>query len=140
GAAGALAGTGRGMPEWQRAARLQKRAAMVGVDWPDADAVLHKLEEEIAEVRAELVDVPDPARLTDEIGDLLFVFVNLARKAKVDVSTALRHANGKFERRFRAMESLAAADGGDFAGLDLAAQERYWQQAKQRERTSATPK
>ena len=135
----ALAGVARGMPEWQRATKLQKRAAMTGFDWPDAHAVLAKLDEELAEVRAELVEVPDAARLTDEIGDLLFVCVNLARKSKVDVSTALRHANAKFERRFRAMESLAAADRIDFGALDLAAQERYWLLAKQQERVAANP-
>lgn len=137
--ASALAGIARGMPEWQRATKLQKRAAMVGFDWPDPHAVLDKLDEEVAEVRAELVDAPDPARLTDEIGDLLFVCVNLARKSKVDVSTALRHANAKFERRFRVMELLAMADGSDFARLDLPAQERYWLLTKQRERMDANP-
>jgi ATP diphosphatase len=129
--ASALAGIARGMPEWQRALKLQKRAALVGFDWPDPLAVLEKLEEEVAEVRAELrTPDPDVARVTDEIGDLLFVGVNLARKANVDVSAALRHANAKFERRFRAMEALAAQETVDFASLDLQAQEAYWQQVK----------
>lgn len=129
--ASALAGIARGMPEWQRALKLQKRAALVGFDWPDPLAVLEKLEEEVAEVRAELrTPDPDAARVTDEIGDLLFVGVNLARKAKVDVSAALRHANAKFERRFRAMEALAVQETVDFASLDLQAQEAYWQRVK----------
>jgi ATP diphosphatase len=129
--ASALAGIARGMPEWQRALKLQKRAALVGFDWPDPLAVLEKLEEEVVEVRAELrTPDPDAARVTDEIGDLLFVVVNLARKAKVDVSAALRHANAKFERRFRAMEALAVQETIDFASLDLQAQEAYWQRVK----------
>jgi ATP diphosphatase len=129
--ASALAGIARGMPEWQRALKLQKRAALVGFDWPDPLAVLEKLEEEVVEVRAELrTPDPDAARVTDEIGDLLFVVVNLARKAKVDVSAALRHANAKFERRFRAMEALAVQETVDFASLDLQAQEAYWQRVK----------
>ncbi|WP_257389478.1 nucleoside triphosphate pyrophosphohydrolase [Tahibacter caeni] len=131
----ALAGISRGLPEWQRALKLQKRAATVGFDWPDVEPVLAKLHEEIDEVRTEFADGADPARLTDEIGDLLFVCVNVARHANVDVSTALRHANAKFERRFRRMEQLAG-DGG-LAALDLAAQDRLWDAAKVEERRAA---
>ena len=76
----------------------------------------------------------DPARLADEIGDVLFVCVNLARHAQVDVSQALRHANAKFERRFRRMESLAAQDGTRLAALGLDAQDAYWARAKAEER------
>jgi len=127
----ALAGIARGMPEWLRALKLQKRAALAGFDWPDARSVLDKLSEEAAEVRAELdAPTPDAERVADEIGDLLFVSVNLARKARVDVSAALRHANAKFERRFRAMEVMAAAAGAAFDTLDLDAQEAYWQRVK----------
>ncbi|WP_386067354.1 nucleoside triphosphate pyrophosphohydrolase [Tahibacter sp. UC22_41] len=132
----ALAGISRGMPEWQRALKLQKRAATVGFDWPDVEPVLAKLHEEIDEVRTEFADGADPARLTDEIGDLLFVCVNVARHANVDVSAALRHANAKFERRFRRMEQLAG-DGG-LAALDLTAQDRLWDAAKAEERAAAT--
>jgi nucleoside triphosphate diphosphatase len=88
----------------------------------------------VDEVRAEFADDADPARLEDEIGDVLFVMVNLARHAKVDFSRALRHANRKFERRFRQMEQLAAADGEIFAQQSLAAQEALWQRAKAIER------
>lgn len=130
----ALAGISRGMPEWQRALKLQKRAAGVGFDWPDAGPVFDKLHEELDEVRAEFAG-GDPARLTDEIGDLLFVCVNLARHARVDVSTALRQANAKFERRFRRMEQLSASTGG-LAQLDLAAQDALWDQAKAEERAA----
>jgi ATP diphosphatase len=130
----ALAGVPRGMPEWQRALKLQQKAARVGFDWPDVGPVFDKLHEEIEEVRAEFAAGADPARLADEIGDVLFVCVNLARPAQVDVSQALRHANAKFERRFRRMESLAAQDGTRLAALGLDAQDAYWARAKAEER------
>ncbi len=136
----ALAGISRGLPEWQRAVKLQQKAAKVGFDWPDPAPVLDKLHEEIDEVRAEFdavaADPGDAAardRLEDELGDVLFVCANLARHARVDVGNALRRANAKFERRFRAMEALAAADGG-LAGKPLDAQDRYWVQAKAAEK------
>ncbi len=126
----ALAGVSSGLPEWRRALKLQQRAASVGFDWPDAQPVLAKLAEEIEEVRAEFAHGADPARLQDEIGDVLFVLVNLTRHAGVDFSAALRHANAKFERRFRQMEQLAASAGGRFGERTLAEQEQLWQQAK----------
>jgi ATP diphosphatase len=137
-----LAGIGRGLPEWQRAYKLQKRAATIGFDWSDPGPVLDKLEEEIGEVRSELaagtaIDADDAAgrsanreRLADEIGDVLFVAVNLARLAKVDYSQALRGANAKFERRFRRMEALAQAEGTQLEGKSLAEQDAYWERAK----------
>lgn len=138
--ASALAGISRGLPEWQRAVKLQHKAAKVGFDWPDPAPVLDKLREELDEVRAEFDAVaaaPGDAeardRLEDEIGDVLFVCANLARHAKVDVGGALRRANRKFERRFRAMEALAQADGG-LAGKPLDAQDRYWDLAKAAEK------
>jgi ATP diphosphatase len=129
----ALAGISRGLPEWQRAMKLQARAARVGFDWPGPAPVLDKAREELDEVAAEFARGPvqdNQARLEEELGDLLFVCANLARHAKVDVGAALRHANHKFERRFRAMEAQAAAAGASMAGLDLEAQERLWEQAK----------
>src|SRR3546814_2320209 len=136
----ALAGIARGMPEWQRAVKLQQRAARVGFDWPGPAPVIDKLHEEIGEVQAEfaaLADAPDDpavhARLEDELGDVLFVCANLARHAKVDVGSALRRANAKFERRFRAIEQLAQADGARLQDLPLDAQEAYWVRAKRGE-------
>lgn len=126
----ALAGVSAGQPEWRRAAQLQQRAARVGFEWPDYRPVLDKLAEEAGEVRAEFEHGAAPDRLEDEIGDVLFVAVNLARHAGVDFSRALRHANAKFEQRFRRMETLAAADGTTLAALDLTAQEALWQRAK----------
>jgi len=136
----ALAGMARGRPEWQRARKLQKRAARVGFDWPGIEPVIAKLHEEIDEVREEFsardaggnADVH--ARLEDEIGDLLFVAVNIARHGGVDPGAALRRANLKFERRFRAMEAMATAAGGTLSDRDLDAQDALWREAKAQER------
>jgi ATP diphosphatase len=130
----ALAGISAGLPEARRALKLQQHAAQAGFDWPAAQPVLAKLVEEVEEVRVEFARGSGPERLEDEIGDVLFVLVNLTRHAHVDFSAALRHANAKFERRFRQMEQLAAADGGNFAQLPLAEQERLWQRVKAAER------
>ena len=137
-----LAGIARGLPEWQRALKLQKRAASVGFDWPDVNPVFDKLHEELDEVRAELrardAGVADASanheRIEDEIGDVLFVCANLARHAKVDPGAALRRANAKFERRFRRMEQLAADDGIHLSELSLQAQDGYWNRAKSEEK------
>ncbi|MBB3814134.1 ATP diphosphatase [Xanthomonas arboricola] len=136
----ALAGIARGLPEWQRSTKLQSRAARVGFDWPGPAPVLEKLQEEIEELRVEFARgavADNQARLEDELGDVLFVCANLARHAKVDVGAALRHANLKFERRFRAMEAQAQADGTALAALSLHEQEALWQQVKRGERGSA---
>lgn len=133
----ALAGIASGLPAPLHALQLLQHAARVGFDWGDVHGVLAKLVEEVDEVRAELARGSGVGRLEDEIGDVLFVLVNLSRHAGVDFSAALRHANAKFERRFRHMERMARADGGRFADLDLAAQERLWQRVKQAERASS---
>ncbi len=130
----ALAGISSGLSEARRALKLQQHAAQVGFDWPAAPPVLAKLVEEVEEVRVEFARGSDPERLEDEIGDVLFVLVNLTRHAEVDFSAALRHANAKFERRFRQMEQLAAADGASFATLTLVEQEQLWQRVKAAER------
>ncbi len=137
----ALAGIARGLPEWQRATKLQKRAANVGFDWPGPEPVIAKLHEEIEEVREEFAALekqPDSRavrdRLEDEIGDVLFVCVNLARHAKVDFGSAMRRANAKFERRFRRMEALAAEQGVDLSSKPLEAQDAFWDQAKAEEK------
>lgn len=129
----ALAGISAGLPEWLKAVKLQSRAARSGFDWPTPAPVLDKLAEELEEVRAEFARGPvadNQAALEEEIGDLLFVAANLARHARVDPGAALRRANLKFERRFRAMETLAAQRGQVFAELDMAAQEALWQAVK----------
>lgn len=130
----ALAGISRGLPEWQRAIKLQKRAANTGFDWPDHRPVLDKLAEELDEVRHEFENGADEERLADEIGDVLFVAANVARHAKVDVSRALRGANQKFERRFRGMEALAESEGRTLSSYSLEEQEDLWRRVKQQEK------
>lgn len=123
GARGALDGVAVGLPALTRAEKLQKRAGRVGFDWPDAQGPRAKIDEELAEVARAGCD----AERAEEIGDLLFSVVNWARHLGVDAEAALRTANAKFERRFRAME----ATGGDgFAALPLDAKEALWQQVK----------
>jgi ATP diphosphatase len=126
----ALAGVARGMPEWMRATKLQSRAAAQGFDWPDARPVIAKLREELAELEAEIEAASGTARITDELGDVLFVACNLARKLKIDVSTALRATNAKFERRFRYMERLARDRGLDLSSIALDEQEALWSEAR----------
>ena len=121
----ALAGVATGLPALLRAEKLQKRAARVGFDWPDPAGARAKIDEELAEVES----AETPAHVAEEIGDLLFAVVNWARHHGVDPEAALRAANGKFERRFRAMEDDA---GTAFAGLDLGAKEALWQSVKRR--------
>jgi len=136
----ALAGIARGLPEWQRAVKLQSRAARVGFDWPNPTSVLAKLQEEIEELREEFAQGEVAARhaqLQEELGDVLFVCANLARHARVDVGAALRGANLKFERRFRAMEALAHAAGTTMDALSLTEQEALWDQVKLGERGAA---
>ena len=132
----ALAGVARGLPEWQRAVKLQKRAAAVGFDWPNVNPVFDKLHEELDEVREELVKGVGHEALEDEIGDVLFVCANLTRHAKVDFGAALRRANAKFERRFRRMESLAAEQGIGLDLLNLEQQDALWDRAKAEEKAA----
>lgn len=129
----ALAGISRGLPEWKRATKLQQRAASVGFEWSRPGPMLDKLAEEVDELRAEFACGADPARLEDELGDVLFVAANLARRGGVDFSRALRRANAKFERRFRQMERIASAEGKAMAELGLEEQEALWQRAKAEE-------
>jgi ATP diphosphatase len=128
---GVLAGIATGLPGLTRAAKLTKRAARVGFDWPDAASVLDKLDEESAELRAELPEA-DPARLADEVGDLLFVLANLARKLDLDPELCIDGANRKFERRFGAVEASLAAEGRTPADATLDEMEESWREAKRR--------
>ena len=118
------------LPALSRAYKLQKSAALVGFDWADLAPVIGKVREELAEVEAEIPDA-DPTRLQDEVGDLLFCCVNLARKLDIDPETALRGGNAKFERRFRRMEALMTADGRDFDAMSVEeVLDIYWTQVK----------
>ena len=134
---GALAGVPTALPALSRALKLTHRAARVGFDWPDAEQVLAKLDEEIQELKAELPDA-DPVRLTDEVGDMLFVLANLARKLNLDPEACLRHANEKFSRRFNAMERDFADQGKSLPELSLNVMEAGWQRVKAAERGSAS--
>jgi ATP diphosphatase len=125
-------GVPAGMNELLRARKLQKRAAEAGFDWPSPEPILDKHREELAEVE-EAISADDPAMVEDEIGDLLFVTVNLARKLQIDPGRALRHANAKFEGRFRAMEA-AAGGSGTLAGMKLDDMEALWQRIKRQAR------
>ena len=131
--AGALDGVARALPALLRAEKIQKRAARVGFDWKQTGPVIDKIEEELGELRAELAasDV-DQARLTDELGDVLFAVANLARHCKIDPEAALRATNDKFERRFRHIERRLAEAGRKPADATLDEMEALWQEAKTR--------
>jgi ATP diphosphatase len=121
--ASALDGVASALPALSRAEKLQSRAASTGFDWPDLAAVRAKLDEELAEFDS----APTPEARFEEAGDLLFVTVNLLRHHGIDAEAALRAGNAKFERRFRAMETLA---GPGFPELGLDAQDALWNQVK----------
>ncbi len=116
-----------GMPALVRAQKLQKRAAKVGFDWPDAGGAMEKAREEIDELDAVVGKDADAAE--DELGDVLFSLVNVARKLDIDADAALRRANAKFDRRFRAVE-----EAGDLGTMSLDMMEAHWQAAKATER------
>ncbi len=126
GTSGALDGVAIGLPALTRAEKLQKRAARTGFDWTDPADARAKIDEELAEVESATSD----DHRAEEIGDLLFATVNWSRKLGIDPEAALRAANAKFERRFRAMEAQA---GDTFASLSLAEQEDLWVAVKSAE-------
>jgi tetrapyrrole methylase family protein/MazG family protein/ATP diphosphatase len=130
----ALDGVTAALPALLRAEKLQKRAARVRFDWPEVGQVFDKLDEEVGEIREEIAAGGDPDRLEDEVGDLLFVAVNLARHLKVDPESALRRTNAKFERRFRAIEAELAGRGEKAEDQSLEALEELWQAAKRAEK------
>jgi len=125
---GLMDGIPVGMAELQRAVKLQKRARKVGFDWPSAAPVLEKIDEEMSELRA-AISAADRDAMEDELGDLLFAAVNLARHLDIDPAGALRRSNAKFERRFRVMEEAAGGPAG-LETLDLEQMEMLWQKAK----------
>ena len=119
------------LPGLTRAVKLQKRAAQVGFDWQAAAPILAKLDEEVAEFKAEMnAETIDEQRLTDEFGDILFVMANLARHLKLDPETAIRSTNRKFDRRFRFIEQKALENGEKMDEMSLEALEAYWQESK----------
>lgn len=123
-----LSGVSKAQPALSRAHELQRRAAKVGFDWEDAQGPAEKVREELGEVLSAA-----PAEQPEELGDLLFAVVNLARMLKVDPEVALTEANAKFERRFRSMEQLAASQGRSLADMDLLEMDRLWEESKRTE-------
>lgn len=131
GSTSAMDGVASALPALLRSEKLQKRAARVGFEWHDIKGPTDKLLEELQE----LDEASDEEKLL-EAGDVLFVAVNIIRRYGVDAEQALKASNAKFERRFRAMEALATADGHQFDRLSLDQQESYWQRVKQAEKQS----
>lgn len=125
----AIDGVALALPALLRAAKIQKRAARTGFDWTNPEDIFSKIEEETAEVRDAMAE-RNQNNITEEIGDLLFVIANLARRLEVDPEDALRRANTKFERRFKTMETLAKKQSRSFADLSLQEQETLWKTVK----------
>lgn len=130
GSQSSLDGVARALPALMRAEKLQKRAARVGFEWDDPSGALAKVREEIAEVESEISQNATQIRLEDEIGDLFFALVNLARMLKIKPEETLRAANDKFERRFKAVEARLAAMGKTPETSDLAEMDALWNQIK----------
>lgn len=123
------------LPALSRAAKLQKRAAQVGFDWPEALPVLDKVREELDEV-LEAMSENDPQAIAEELGDLLFAVANLARHLKVEPEAALRAANGKFERRFRFIEQALREAGRPIENCSLDELDALWGEAKKQEKAA----
>lgn len=127
-----LDGISNNLPAIMRAVKLQKRAARVGFDWPHIDAVLAKMDEETAELKEAMEGPsPDAEHIADEVGDILFVATNIARKAGVDPETALLGCNRKFETRFRFIETELGKQDRTLEDASLEEMEALWQDAKQ---------
>ena len=124
-----LHGVGNGLPALLRAVKLQKKAAKVGFDWPDERGVLEKVLEEVAELQ-EAMEADAPGRVAEELGDVMFSLVNLARFRKLDPEVLMAGANAKFEARFAAMEKALKARDLSLADASLDAMEAEWQRAK----------
>ncbi|MDJ0683462.1 MAG: nucleoside triphosphate pyrophosphohydrolase [Alphaproteobacteria bacterium] len=133
-----LDGVALSLPALMRAEKLSKRAARVGFTWPDAAAVLEKLDEEVGELRTEIDNGADPDRLEDEMGDVLFVVANLARLLGVDPEKALERTNRKFIARFQQMETALTADGRGLSDYTLEEMDAGWDRAKQAEKAGAS--
>mgnify|MGYP000946535748 CR=1 FL=1 len=133
---GVLAGVAAGLPGLTRAVKLQNRAARVGFDWPSTDQVIDKIVEEARELNDARASLSE-AEVFEEFGDLLFVVANLARHLKIDPEAALRAANAKFTRRFRAIEAALARRGKRPEDSDLAEMDALWDAAKAEEKAAA---
>lgn len=131
----ALDGVTRALPALLRALKLQKRAARVGFDWPDAGPVFEKFDEELEEIKVEIKSGDEKA-LESEVGDLLFTCVNLARKLGVDSESALRHASQRFENRFRGIEHILWDDNKNVSETPLDELEELWQRVKKEQQAT----
>jgi len=123
------------IPSLSRAVKLQTRAAKVGFDWPEISQVIDKLNEEMLELATEVANGGEHDRLEDELGDMLFVYANLARHLHIDPESALRRANAKFCRRFGKIEDRLKSQGRSFEQSDLEEMDRLWNEAKMEERS-----
>ncbi|PCI50497.1 MAG: nucleoside triphosphate pyrophosphohydrolase [Alphaproteobacteria bacterium] len=136
--ASALDGVTSGLPALTRAIKLQNRAARVGFDWPDTSQVLDKLNEEMAELSHELTQAKkgddNQNRITEEFGDMMFVYANLARHLNIDPESALRSANYKFEKRFRQVEHLAGQQDETLENMTLDKMDQLWNRVKAQEK------
>ncbi len=133
---GQLDGVAEALPALSRAGKLQKRAADVGFDWPEVSGVFHKIWEELEEVTAEIEKGGDRVRLEEEIGDLLFACVNLARHVGVDAEAGLRTSNRKFQDRFGAIERKLVQAGRSLEEADLEEMDALWEQVKLEQKAS----
>lgn len=127
---GVLADVPLALPALSRAQKIQKRAAGVNFDWADAPAVLGKLQEEMTELQVAM-STRDEDAMRDELGDVLFTCVNLARHLGMDAEASLRQSTDKFERRFRRMETFVAQQGSSLVGMSEAQMDQLWTAAKE---------
>lgn len=125
-----LDGIAATLPALRWSHKIQKRAASTGFDWPSIEPVFEKLEEEVAELKAEINQADNQEKILDEFGDVMFVCVNLAMHLDVNPEMALRHANHKFIMRFKTMEQLISDDKKSLSALSLEQMEGYWQKSK----------
>jgi MazG family protein len=156
-----LSGVSKGIPALLEAHKLSSKAAHVGFDWPNVEGLFDKLKEETSELRHEVDQIPHPgpvpvgrgvagaresavpeelrARMEDELGDMFFTLVNIARYLSLDSEQALRKTNRKFKRRFQHMESVLHEEGRRIETLSIEEMERLWQDAKQQEKNAPGP-
>jgi len=130
----------KGLPAVMEAFQMTTKVSRVGFDWKEADGALVKLDEEVRELREAIAAKTDPAKVAEEVGDLLFAAVNVARLTGVDPESALKAANRKFRRRFRHVEERLRADGRKPADSTLEEMDRLWDEAKRQERGGAPPR
>jgi len=125
----------KNMPELLKSVKLTKRAAVIGFDWKDIEPVFEKMEEELGELK-EAIQTKNPQLIKDELGDVFFVCTNLARHLKQDPQLALRHANKKFESRFRAVEKIAKQEEPNNRQYSLKNLDNYWNKVKTLEKSN----